>query len=97
MTDFGQPGGSGDPPVSDDALWNRVRDGDEQALGELFDRYADEVHAFAFRRTASWSIAEDVVQTTFVSTWQRLTQRDDERRMSEVRRALANGRPIKLG
>lgn len=41
------------------------------ALGELFDRYAGEVHAFAFRRTASWNTAEDLVQTTFLNTWRR--------------------------
>ncbi|WP_328993801.1 RNA polymerase sigma factor [Kribbella sp. NBC_01245] len=76
MTDTSQPGTSTDPPTPDDVLWNRIRAGDEQALGELFDRYADDVHAFAFRRTASWAIAEDVVQTTFVSTWQRLMRRD---------------------
>jgi RNA polymerase sigma-70 factor (ECF subfamily) len=65
-----------DDPGGDDAeLWDRLREGDQLALGELFDRYADEVHAFAFRRTASWATAEDVVQATFVSTWQRF-QRD---------------------
>lgn len=56
---------------SDPELWERLRSGDHFALGELFDRYADDVHAFAFRRTASWSTAEDVVQATFLSTWRR--------------------------
>jgi RNA polymerase sigma-70 factor, ECF subfamily len=42
---------------SDPELWERLRSGDHFALGELFDRYADDVHAFAFRRTASWSAA----------------------------------------
>jgi RNA polymerase sigma-70 factor (ECF subfamily) len=56
---------------SDPELWERLRTGDHFALGELFDRYADDVHAFAFRRTASWSTAEDVVQATFLSTWRR--------------------------
>jgi RNA polymerase sigma-70 factor (ECF subfamily) len=59
------------PPGTDGELWDRLRHGDHQALGELFDRYADDVHAFAFRRTASWAAAEDVVQTTFLSTWRR--------------------------
>ena len=56
---------------SDPELWERLRTGDHFALGELFDRYADDVHAFAFRRTASWSTAEDVVQATFLNTWRR--------------------------
>lgn len=56
---------------SDSEVWERLRGGDEGALGELFDRYADDVYAFAFRRTASWATAEDVVQATFLSTWRR--------------------------
>lgn len=65
--------GSGPDPVdgSDEELWERLRTGDHFALGELFDRYADDVRAFAFRRTASWSTADDVVQATFLSTWRR--------------------------
>jgi len=61
----------GPGPGSDAELWDRLRTGDHLALGELFDRYADDVHAFAFRRTASWSTADDVVQATFLSTWRR--------------------------
>lgn len=59
----------------DAEVWDRMRSGDQSALGELFDRYADDVYAFAFRRTASWATAEDVVQATFLSTWRRF-QRD---------------------
>jgi RNA polymerase sigma-70 factor (ECF subfamily) len=60
----------------DGDLWDRIRSGDPDALGLLFDRYADTVYAFAFRRTASWSAAEDVVQATFLATWKRLRRRD---------------------
>lgn len=56
---------------SDPELWDRLRSNDHSALGELFDRYADDVRAFAFRRTASWSTADDIVQATFLSTWRR--------------------------
>lgn len=63
--------GSASSPGSDQELWERLRVGDHFALGELFDRYADDVRAFAFRRTASWSTADDVVQATFLSTWRR--------------------------
>ena len=73
MTD--ESGPPAEPPPADAApdeeLWERLREGDQGALGELFDKYADNVHAFAFRRTASWAAAEDVVQATFLSTWRR--------------------------
>ncbi|TCC24909.1 RNA polymerase sigma factor [Kribbella speibonae] len=62
---------TGDASAIDRELWDRLRVGDHFALGELFDRYADDVRAFAFRRTASWSTADDVVQATFLSTWRR--------------------------
>lgn len=62
--------------AQDGELWDRVRSGDADALGVLFDRYADAVYAFAFRRTASAAAAEDVVQATFLATWKRLQGRD---------------------
>jgi RNA polymerase sigma-70 factor (ECF subfamily) len=56
---------------SDREVWEWLRQGNHEALGELFDRHADAVHAFAFRRTASWTAADDVVQATFVNVWRR--------------------------
>ncbi|MEU4191532.1 sigma-70 family RNA polymerase sigma factor [Kribbella sp. NPDC026611] len=60
---------------SDPQVWERLRQGDHQALGELFDRHADAVYAFAFRRTASWTAAEEVVQATFVTVWRKFQRR----------------------
>jgi RNA polymerase sigma-70 factor (ECF subfamily) len=65
-----------DANVSDAELWDRLRDGDVEALGVLFDRHAQAVHTFAFRRTASWAVAEDVVQSTFVKAWKRFSSSD---------------------
>jgi RNA polymerase sigma-70 factor (ECF subfamily) len=57
--------------VDDRDLWERLRAADEQALAGLFHRHSDAVYNFAFRRTTSWSSAEDVVQATFVALWRR--------------------------
>lgn len=58
--------------VDDDrTLWARLQDADEQALTDLFHRHSDAVYNFAFRRTSSWSSAEDVVQATFTALWRR--------------------------
>jgi RNA polymerase sigma-70 factor (ECF subfamily) len=62
---------SAEPPWADVALWTDLVRGDAQALGELFDRYSRPVYNFAFRRTASWALAEEVTQATFVSLWRR--------------------------
>jgi RNA polymerase sigma-70 factor (ECF subfamily) len=58
---------------SDRELWDRLRLADELALTELFHRHSDAVYNYAFRRTSSWSIAEEVVQATFTTLWRRAT------------------------
>jgi RNA polymerase sigma-70 factor (ECF subfamily) len=55
----------------DHEVWELLRTGDETALAELFHRHSDAVYNFAFRRTSSWSAAEDVVQATFLAVWRR--------------------------
>ncbi|WP_112261765.1 RNA polymerase sigma factor [Lentzea terrae] len=71
-----RPSWEGAAAVSDDApsdadLWAR---GDEQAFGELYDRYAEAVWNHAYRLTASWSTAEDLTSATFLTAWRRRTE-----------------------
>ncbi|MFD8939697.1 RNA polymerase sigma factor [Streptomyces sp. NPDC059578] len=47
----------------------RVRDGDADAFGELFDAYARSVYNHGFRLTGDWASAEDVVSLTFLEAW----------------------------
>lgn len=54
----------------------RIRDGDDDAFAELFDRYARSVYNHAFRLTGDWSTAEDIVSLTFLEAW-RLSARVD--------------------
>ena len=56
---------------SDRELWNRVQAGDEEAFGTLFERYADRVYNYCFRRTADWAEAEDMVSAVFLEAWRR--------------------------
>jgi RNA polymerase sigma-70 factor (ECF subfamily) len=55
--------------VTDDDLAGRLRSSDPEAMGEIYDRYADRVYNFCFRRTASWSVAEDAMAATFLEVW----------------------------
>lgn len=57
--------------VSDEVLWNGVRDGIESDFSALFKRHNKVVYNFAFRSTASWSMAEDITQATFTGLWRR--------------------------
>ncbi|WP_405600869.1 RNA polymerase sigma factor [Streptomyces sp. NBC_01410] len=47
----------------------RIRAGDQEAFGELFDAYARSVYNHAYRLTGDWSVAEDVVSLTFLEAW----------------------------
>jgi RNA polymerase sigma-70 factor (ECF subfamily) len=58
-------------PVGDRALWDRVSEGDEAAFAELFERHAEAVWNHAYRLTGSWSAAEDLTSSTFLTAWRR--------------------------
>lgn len=56
---------------SDRELWQRVRESDREAFGLLFERYADSVYNYCFRRCADWAAAEDTVSSVFGEAWRR--------------------------
>ena len=47
----------------------RIQAGDPRAFAELFDEHARSVYNHAFRLTADWSTAEDVMAATFLHAW----------------------------
>jgi RNA polymerase sigma factor (sigma-70 family) len=47
----------------------RVRGGDPDAFGVLFEEHARAVYNHAFRLTGNWSTAEEVVSLTFLEAW----------------------------
>jgi RNA polymerase sigma-70 factor (ECF subfamily) len=53
----------------DGTLIARVARGDEQALLELYDRYASRVYALALRILREPMMAEEAVQDTFFKVW----------------------------
>ncbi|NGO12400.1 RNA polymerase sigma factor [Streptomyces sp. HC44] len=55
----------------------RIRAGDHDAFGGLFDAYARSVYNHAYRLTGEWAVAEDVVSLTFLDAW-RLREKLDE-------------------
>lgn len=57
--------------LSDRELWSRASEGETQAFGRLFDRHAKAVYNFLFRRTTSWSDAEDLTSLVFLHAWRR--------------------------
>ena len=47
----------------------RVRAGDHDEFGVLFEEHARAVYNHAFRLTGNWSTAEEVVSLTFLEAW----------------------------
>ncbi|MGQ0778605.1 MAG: sigma-70 family RNA polymerase sigma factor [Pseudonocardiales bacterium] len=65
--------------MQDREIHQRLVYGDENALGEVYDRYCRVVHVVALRVTRDTGIAEDVTQEVFVSLWERPLAFDPER------------------
>ena len=51
------------------ALIQRIRSGDENAMGEMYDRYSGIVYGVALRVLGNTTAAEDVLQEVFLQLW----------------------------
>lgn len=63
--------------MSDQRLLRRFRTGDPEAVRQLYQRYGRAVFTVAYRSLGDRTLAEDVVQQTFVQAW-RAASRFDE-------------------
>jgi len=57
------------PGSADAALIARIRSGEQDAMAELYDRYAALVYSVALRVLADTGAAEDVLQEVFMQLW----------------------------
>ncbi|MEP6892187.1 MAG: RNA polymerase sigma factor [Gaiellaceae bacterium] len=55
----------------DSILWSQARSGDRVAFGRLFERHANAIYNYCFRRVGDWSTAEDLVSVVFLEAWRR--------------------------
>jgi RNA polymerase sigma factor (sigma-70 family) len=53
----------------DSVLWARASAGDADAFGMLFERHANAIYNYCFRRTADWAVAEDMLSIVFLEAW----------------------------
>ena len=60
----------------DVVLAGRIRSGDREAVGELYDQYAGIAMAVALRVLHDRGAAEDVVHDAFVAVWQKIDRFD---------------------
>ena len=57
--------------MPDGELWNLAAAHDGAAFGELFERHSTAIYNHCFRRTGSWSTAEDLTSVVFLEAWRR--------------------------
>ncbi|MFM2106361.1 MAG: hypothetical protein RL338_1393 [Chloroflexota bacterium] len=55
--------------IEEAALFVRIRDRDERAVEELYQRYGSALHSLAYQVTGAERFAQDVVQEVFVAVW----------------------------
>jgi RNA polymerase sigma factor (sigma-70 family) len=53
----------------DTAYWIRLKKGDPQALGYLYDTYSDKLFIAALRMTKDRELAKDALQEVFIEIW----------------------------
>lgn len=56
--------------LSDNDLYERIRERDREALELLYDRYERLLYSFAYRMTKDQQIAEEIMQDVFMKIWQ---------------------------
>ena len=66
-------------PYEEALLAQRIRTGDREALGELYDQYASVALAVALRIVADRGQAEDLVHDAFVTVWEKIDRYDTAR------------------
>lgn len=54
---------------TDSVYWHRLQQGDADALGFLYDTYADKLFLSAMRVTDNRELAKDAVQEVFIELW----------------------------
>lgn len=56
---------------TDRELWIQALAGNDGAFGVLFERHARAIYNYCFRRTANWTLAEDLTSVVFLEAWRR--------------------------
>lgn len=74
MPELDDPPGSTSVVITDAQLWRHAAAGDQSAFTELFERHVEAVWNHAYRLTGSWSRAEDLASTTFLTAWRKREQ-----------------------
>jgi RNA polymerase sigma-70 factor, ECF subfamily len=64
---------------ADREIARRLKNREQDALGQLYDRYGRLVYSVIFRIVKNTSVAEDLVQETFLRVWNRVQGFDEDK------------------
>src|SRR5262249_43952515 len=67
--------------MSAEQLWQRARDGDRGAFGQIVERYQSLICALAYCACGDLAGAEDLAQETFIAAWGKLAELRDPARL----------------
>lgn len=82
--------------TSDGDLLNFLKDNDEKALKELFDRFWKKLFVVALNRLSSAELAEECVQDVFLSIWNRRQDLQIEYSLATYLSAAVKYRSIRM-
>ncbi|MDF9798982.1 RNA polymerase sigma factor (sigma-70 family) [Catalinimonas alkaloidigena] len=62
---------------SDAYLWKRLKRGDREAVGVIFDRYILLLYSYGHKFTSNREVVEDCIQELFAEIWEKRTRLSD--------------------
>ena len=65
------------PEIDDAALITKAKEGDAEAFGDLYERYAELVFRFVYSQTANRFDAEDITADVFLRAWNSLSRYEE--------------------
>ena len=63
--------------AADNIVWIRLKEGNELAFRQLYDRYVDKLISYGYRFTSDHQVLEDCCQELFVRLWKKRDQLPD--------------------
>ena len=78
------------PQRTDEALVEAVARADEDALGELYDRFGKVAYGLAYKILQDATLAEDAVQEAFLQIW-RSAATNSRTRWGRLKRTMTTG------
>ncbi len=66
------------PINSDEQIIQMAKNGNEQAIPAILEKYGDSLYGVAYHKLQSESLASEVIKQTFVTFWQQLSDFDEQ-------------------